>query len=846
MNALLRKEITPVNAPLRKEIRMLLPTWIAALVAATAPIWLWHEFEGLLPTFFGVAILALVLSPFGLETSYGTFGLLLVQPEDRRRFWRIKTGLLAVALVSACALFILCGLGSANPVRVNWTAIDVFPQFLKISALLVLVAFSGGLWTTLLLRDMVSAFFCTLMVPMIITGAMIAVLSHWIDQDKRLETIVCWALAVYGVAGFLWARRLFLRAQDVGWTGGQISLTSVRGVSLRWLAFEFKGKQNPWTASVKKELQLQEITMFLIPILILFHLAILTAYHFAPQRMSKDIVYNAIPFIWMGIVPFVIGCVTVAEERRLNTLEGLLCLPITKRGQFAVKLAVAMALGIVLGGIIPWVLLHMGGQGPKEFELRYAVMLAAAITGIAFYASTISRGLLQALPTAVVVPTLAGMAMALVGRFTRNTNLLFVSSSLYPAVIIPAVVITLIWLAFNNYKRLRIGWRVWLGDSIRAGAVFGCVTLAVIAIFDRDWELFLPLEPHHGHAQISGIGRASMGASHAGVFVLLPDGRLWIGKNVLIGKKDHRKLKRISGRFADGSNWTEIAVTGPGAVALQSDGTLWKIPNDSDFRQIGSDTDWKKVAAGGGTFMAVKQDGTLWGWGFEGYGMITENPIRAKGVTTVAAPIRVGNDSDWMNVFIPSGQHAVGIKRDGTAWQWGNIREKSHGREAVLTIGQKVREDLEGSDWLAMSATWDLVLGVRNDGTLWVSGVLSPKMFGQDVRMGSNLTARVGTRSDWVALSGDWQLTALEANGTLWTKEYGQNGQTKRPSKYTDWIAATEFSEYTWALAKDGTLSCWNEFGFDWPEDKTTFMQRFFLGPTWRPILSINILGQQK
>jgi len=834
---------------LRKETRLLLPSWIAALVAATAPLWMWHDLEGLVPVLFGVAILALVLSPFGLETSYGTFGLLLVQPEDRRRFWRIKTGLLAVALVSTGALFILCLLNSSMAVS---EVSDDNPKFLIWGVLLTFLAFSGGLWTTLLLRDMVSAFFCTLIVPFIISGAVMACVTYWIDkvdEQKAFEPIMWGALAAYGVAGFWWARRLFLRAQDVGWTGGQISLTSVRGISLRWLAFEFKGPQNPWTALVKKELQLQEIIMFLIPVLTLVHFALLTAYHFAPQRLSKEMCYNAIPFIWLVTVPFVIGCVTVAEERRLNTLEGQLCLPVTKRGQFAVKLAVALVLGIVLGGIIPWVLLRIGGQSPKDFEMRYVVEIAAAITGIAFYASTVSRGLLQALPTTVCIPMVAGMVMALIAKFvakSNGNNYMWLFSSLFPTMVWPALIITLVWLAFNNYKRLQIGWRVWLGDFGRAGAVFGCVTLGFFAIFDRSWELFLPLEPSHGPPRMTG--QASLEASWENVWVVLPDGRLWIGKTVRAGKKNHRKLTRVSGAFANGSNWVKIAVTGAGAAALQSDGTLWKISNGADIHQIGSDSDWKEVVAGGGTFLAVKQDGTLWGWGFEGYGIISTNLSRAKGATAVAAPIRVGNDSDWVNVFIPDGEHAVGIKRDGTAWQWGNIREKMHGKVDVHTIRQMVRLGMEEGDWRAMTSIWgETTFGIRSDGSLWAYGVLPPKIFGQDVRMSSqSLNARVGTKSDWVSLSGEWQQAALEANGTLWTMQYNAGDtQSKRPSKYSDWLAATQIGDLTWAVAKDGTLSCWNEFGIDWPDDKATFMQRFFLGPTRRPLVSYNILGQK-
>jgi len=57
------------------------------------------------------------------------------------------------------------------------------------------------------------------------------------------------------------ARRLFLGAEDVAWTGGQVSLASAGGRPFRWLGFGFREKRGPWSALILKELQLQEATM---------------------------------------------------------------------------------------------------------------------------------------------------------------------------------------------------------------------------------------------------------------------------------------------------------------------------------------------------------------------------------------------------------------------------------------------------------------------------------------------------------------------------------------------------------------------------------------------------------
>ena len=47
------------------------------------------------------------------------------------------------------------------------------------------------------------------------------------------------------------------------------------------------------------------------------------------------------------MMPLLIGCEAVAEERRLGTLEGQLCLPVKRRTQFAVKVVVVVALSIL-------------------------------------------------------------------------------------------------------------------------------------------------------------------------------------------------------------------------------------------------------------------------------------------------------------------------------------------------------------------------------------------------------------------------------------------------------------------------------------------------------------------
>jgi len=423
----------------------------------------------------------------------------------------------------------------------------------------------------------------------------------------------------------------------------------------------------------------------------------------------------------------------------------------------------------------------------------------------------------------------------------------FVVSSLFPAMAWLIMSFTAVWLAFKNYKRLQIAWPVWAENLAAVSAAVGCVVMGNLAIFDRAWELFLPLEPHHGHPRIVSTRRTEMADSRLTLSIVLPDGRLWVGKKIWTGRTSHRTLKNISGGFADGTNWWKVAADYEDAIALQSDGTLWKIASHSDIHPIGVDSDWNQIAAGGGTFMAVKQDGTLWGWGNDASGLITEGTLHNKRGVNVPQPVRIGTNSDWENIFFLENSAALGIKRDGSTWKFGNLHFAGN-RWETRSVRQMIRDNMDGNNLLVASARDRLLVFVRTDGSLWAVGDLPDKIFGERVLSGEHSDpVRVGKKSDWVALSGTWQMAALEANGTLWTMSSENFGYpscpSRRPSKYTDWLAAAQYSDLTWGLARDGTLSCWNEFGINWPGQKANFMQRFFLGPTRRPILSVNILN---
>jgi hypothetical protein len=855
----------------RKELRLLLPAWIAALAAASMPLWIGQDFLAVAVICFLLTALFLGLTPFGQEMNWGTFGLLLSQPERRERFWKIKSGLLAFAMLSAWALLVLSWwIASRHMERWNTTVFNSFSDMIKGSGCMALAAFSGGLWTTLLLREMTTAFFTSVLVPTVIQGAFAVILWFAGCQESQAVTFNYVVVAVYAVAGYFLARRLFMRAQDVAWTGGQISLASGRGNLFGWLAIGFREKRGPWSALIWKELQMQQFTLAIVPLLLGVHLAALAVRHFAPLWAAKVQVFDFAALLWMG-APIVVGCAVVAEERRYNTLEGFLCLPVRKRNQLLVKFAVVMALGTVLGGALPSVLEFLG-RGTLVEGLRNGlllpVLLAAAIAGISFFASTMSRGMLQAFTLALLFPVLVGASYAvMLDKFRPALAVSQYGGWLLPVFLWPALLISYVWMAFRNYKCLQTGWSLVLGNAAGFIAVLAAVLLVAGSIYNRSWEYFMGLEPQHGSARLSGPGRAfiagslmmaSRPESHS-YYALLPDGRLWVGKVGNNGPMNPGwNLGKLSGHFADGSNWVDLAVTySTGAAALKSDGTLWKFPSSTDPSQIGSASDWKKVVAEANWFLALKKDGTIWGWGTDQSGILT-NRLDEKGRgLKFPDPIEIWQESDWVDVFAPGHGLAVAVKRDGVLWKWG-FRTDSAGRDLKYPdYHQLVRVDMGGDDWSSLAGSYDgLLMGVRTDGSLW-AGISDPyythhdgdpSLFGTRIpkgHRGSGLqVVRIGTKSDWVGVTvGDSQFLALEADGTFWTIAYDLS-HSGRPSKYHDWLAASVNIWMTWTLAKDGTINCWSDFSREYPIDYDHYLKThwFVLRQSRRPLASINIL----
>src|ERR1039458_4440283 len=130
---------------------------------------------------------------------------------------------------------------------------------------------------------------------------------------------------------------------------------------------------------------------------------VLRKYHHFAKDSAGEVLTAIFWMLWLVMAP-VIGSMAVAEERKLGVMEGQLCLPVSRRVQFAIKGFLTMFLGILLGGVMPMLLegiaMGFGSHNPmftleaadkREFGVLLFPLGIAAFAGwlalVSFFAS---------------------------------------------------------------------------------------------------------------------------------------------------------------------------------------------------------------------------------------------------------------------------------------------------------------------------------------------------------------------------------------------------------------------------------------------------------------------------
>ncbi|HTV42687.1 MAG TPA: ABC transporter permease subunit [Candidatus Sulfotelmatobacter sp.] len=837
---------------IKKEIRLLLPAWIAAMLLAIAPGWLIEYFlphqsaaiEFPPPFFVLPGLFLLGISAFGREFSAKTFSLLLSQPVVRIRAWRLKTLTLALAF----ALVLAAG-------TISWSFFihlhpaysphffDAFPGVL----LWTVAIFTGGLWTTLLLRQEVGALWVTLLVPAAILAAA-GLLADYLNLAEKIEYRVGdLAVLAYSAAGFLFARRLFLNAQDTQWTGGTFFFW--RGVSGEKAGFfAARRARNRFMALLSKEIQLHDANLFIATIILGVNLGAVAL----RTLISNGNLKGSLEFVWALwlLMPLLIGCSAVAEERRLGVSEAQLCQPVSRWAALCIKFLVALVLSVILGAVLPSLIERTGNFGITDWPNFWIFFAAPAIFLVSFYASTLSRSTVHAIGVAVGVSVagLFGFLICAAVAFHTDFGLRGSHYVYYEDVcrvylmshlcflIFPWV---LAYLMYWNFKRLHTGWMPFRRNAVTIFITFPTLIVLTNLIYFRSWELLFPLEAAYGPARLTIQSQPKIlpfeGHGAPALTALLPDGSLWeqrLNPRTYAQYAFRYEPELATYRFV-GSNWANISANNYSVLGIQKNGGLWRIPRSAtiSMTKIGSDTNWWQVAGFETGFILLKKDGSLWLWGTN---QTPEINTKIK-FDTATPPQRIGTDNNWTNVS--SFAHtALARKNDGSYWSFqrtystnGNCISRmvleSNLNDVGISYCYWYNDFLEvkpnGQLWLYSQTDTNWLKGrLSNDGS-WTEGGIW--QYSKKVQLGSD--------SNWKAINfGFDSLILLRNDGTLW-KWTGPPGRPFRPVRlghYSDWVALGP--EFGTALAADGSLWSWNAAS-----------ERLWLAPSRKPIYMENI-----
>jgi len=789
-----------MNTRLLKEARQLLPAWVAALLLASVPMFLFPAHisvnNGFATFPFALGVVVLSVSSFGREFSQRTFALFVVQPVSRERLWWEKVSVQAASMISVVCVFVL-----------SWKALatgpvpEKFPETL-FAICVALAAFGGGLLLTLLLRQILAAIFLTVLLPIGIGMAVAFAVETWLPNSRLLGeeglvvvTLPAIGLTLYGLLTFAWARVLFLRAQDAQWTGGNVTLPGALK-RLPWIrtATTFR-TTHPLRALCWKEFQFHQVTLLLAVLLLVFSIAMLALPKFVeiPEGSVLGMAQAVVVCLWL-VIPLLVGCNAVAEERKLGTLEAQLCLPVSRARQFTMKAFVTLLCGLVLGPLMPMLialgawrlgLLPAGTFNKWDTDVAQAwLLMCAGITLVALYASTLTRHLLQAFGATIALIALVpftAMLLELVltrlpGGEARDLWLLHY----FPLFLSLGPFVVLSFAMAYTWSRLR-----WLWTALLAAL------LLVLLLGRVEWHSF-----YRNDSQISGLWVFGSRLSEGSVFVL---GLAPIALLLLVLGYRNFRHTQTSGRLwlRNAGTWAACLLATTVVTTLVYN-RVWEVgtpfePPAGPARLSGPVQ--PVIAATGleGPTFVLLPDGRL--CFYQDYERVSlpNMPADTSPYGTYRFSLRkitppraefIG-DSNWVSVATARSE-LIGVKSDGSLWnaywsEWvardgrtGPIRsfapmpdypDRVSNRQASM----KLERIGDASDWMAVAAGLSHFVALKRDGTLWGWGDNDHKQLGEGPKEITAAPVRISSDSDWTAVFASYGHTiAVKRDGSIW------------------------------------------------------------------------------
>lgn len=395
-----------------KELRALAPAWVAVAAAMVASS-LFRDLRALsVPAYF---IGAATLGAFSMGHEYHlrTAGMLFTQPVSRRRVLLTKVGVLAAMLLGLALLAtstVSLGRGEAVFGRiVIWmpvlTAIFITPVLTIVSRSAI-----GGAVFTLAIAGV-----------LMIAGEWIGISRYGYTREVDIFRI-----------GFVWRTLLILclaAAAYSWWSFPRLQLVEGHGPALdlpsrtRTSSAAFT-RRNPVWLLFRKELRLQQLAFGVAAIYVVLYMAIVTG---SRGLVSVGDTAALLTILYAGVLAVVIGSVTSAEERHLQTLDAQLLMPMAASRQWMVKMAVVAGLTVTLALVLPTILVGLlppeRSVWPRNFPWTLAglrVLQLLSVATLSVFVSTLCSSGLWALLVSIPAAFAWTMFVLTMGRVVEG------------------------------------------------------------------------------------------------------------------------------------------------------------------------------------------------------------------------------------------------------------------------------------------------------------------------------------------------------------------------------------------------------------------------------------------
>lgn len=481
-----------MNTRIYKEYRILRPFWAIALLLPLVPLMVFQD-PGYCAMGYVVGCLLLGAASFGAEWNHQTMDLLLSQPLSRKRIWRDKIRMLALALgtlgliysMSCVALFdtIVADEGFGVLYVLIWLALPM------------VWALGVGPFFALRTGNSIAAFAFSVVTPFVWVVIMALLLPSGSLTGQPFAQACCVfavPLILFAGAGYGLARFRFHHLETAGIAGGAIR-------PIEWLSALVKTPAVVAPADtggalgklIRKELRLHEVS-FLITGCFVLLCALIMAYRpfygaFAIEPFDHALLSELIMFVAFVpavIIPMLVGAVSVAEERQIGLLEWHLTLPPSRLRQWLVKIFTAYGCSIALGILIPTALVLVSDwlcpasfekTGVSMGELHYPGLcgISLLLTTVCLFASSLSHTGLRAILLSLGTMVLTGLTIDILRTYNVVEDLFglaILKFHLLPILMLSiwsmklhhfalfgvgaAVMLLMLGLGYANYRRL--------------------------------------------------------------------------------------------------------------------------------------------------------------------------------------------------------------------------------------------------------------------------------------------------------------------------------------------------------------------------------------------------------